>query len=99
MATCLKIYLNIEFPIPIHQSPEKLVIEHGGLVLGPVVFELADLLVECSEGMRSKEESGALPGRQVKVSLEIVDGHLAIPVWVRMTLLPRCLPSLDDIHC
>ena len=50
-----------------HGSPEQLVVEHAGLVAGPVVLELRDVVVEGAEGVSAHQQRRALPPAQPEV--------------------------------
>ena len=50
-----------------HWSPEQLVVEHAGLVAGPVVLELRDVVVEGAEGVSAHQQRRALPPAQPEV--------------------------------
>ena len=50
-----------------HGSPEQLVVEHAGLVAGPVVLELGDVVVEGAEGVSAHQQRRALPPAQPEV--------------------------------
>ena len=47
--------------------PEQLVVEHAGLLAGPVVLELRDVIVEGAEGVSAHQQRRALPPAQPEV--------------------------------